>query len=182
MPARVGEHVVELDVGEAGRVDLGDDLVPEDARLHHVALLHRADAVVAHAGQLEGDGGDALDLVGVVDLGVDGALLAVAEVADLLGLAEVDAAGQLADDQDVEALDQLALERGEVGERVEALGGAQVGEELEVLAQAQEAGLGAHLVGDLVPLRARPRRRAARRRRPSALSMVASETAWPWAS
>ena len=93
----------------------------------------------ADAGELEGDGGDALDLEGVVDLGVDGALLAVAEVGDRLRLAEVDAAGQLADDEDVEALDQLALERGEVGERVEALGRAEVGEELEVLAQAQEA-------------------------------------------
>ena len=60
---------------------------------------------------------DALDLEGVVDLRVDGALLAVAEVADLLRLAEIDAAGQLAQDEDVEALDQLALQRGGVGER-----------------------------------------------------------------
>jgi hypothetical protein len=36
-------------------------------------------SVVARAGQLKRDGGDAVDLVGVVDLGVDGALLAVAE-------------------------------------------------------------------------------------------------------
>ena len=46
--------------------------------------------------QFEGDARDTLDLVGVVDLGVDGALLAVAEVDNVLGLAEIDAAGQLA--------------------------------------------------------------------------------------
>ena len=89
----------------------------------------------------------------VVDLGVDGALLAVAEVGDGLRLAEVDAAGQLADDQDVEALDQLALQRREVGQRVEALRRPQVGEELELLAQPQQPGLGADVVGHLVPLR-----------------------------
>ena len=156
--AGVGEHVGELDVGEAGGVGGGDDLVPEDAGLHDVALLHRADAVRADAGELEGDGRDALDLEAVVDLGVDGALLAVAEVGDRLRLAEVDAAGELADDEDVEALDELALERGEVGEGVEALRRAEVGEELEVLAEAEEAGLGADVVGHLVPLRAADRR------------------------
>jgi hypothetical protein len=56
--------------------------------------------------------GDALDLVGVVDLRVDAALLAVAEIDDLLRLAEIDAAGQFAHDQDVEALDHIALQRG----------------------------------------------------------------------
>ncbi len=83
---------------------------------------------------------DALDLVGVVDLGVDRALLAVAEVGDGLRLAEVDAAGQLAQDHDVEALDQLALERGGIGERRIGHGRAQVGVEREILAQAQQAG------------------------------------------
>ena len=43
-------------------------------------------------------------------------------------------------------------ERG-LGERGIADGGAQVGEQVEVLAQPQQAGLGAHLVGHLVPLR-----------------------------
>ena len=59
------------------------------------------------AGQVEGDAADAVDLVGLVDLGVDSALLAIAEIGDLLGLAEIDAAGQLADDENVETLDQF---------------------------------------------------------------------------
>ena len=84
--------------------------MPEHAGLHDVALFHRGDLVAPLARQLEGDAGDALDLVGVVDLGIDGALLAVAEIGDGLRLAEIDAAGQLAHDHDVEPLDHLALE------------------------------------------------------------------------
>ncbi len=101
--------------------------------------------------QLEGHRGDALDLVGFVDLRIDGALLSVAEVDDLLGLAEIDAAGQLAHDHDVEAVDQLALQRRGVGERGITDRGAQIGEQLEVLAQPQQPGLGPLLVRNAIP-------------------------------
>ena len=73
--------------------------------------------VLARARQLEGDAGDALDLERVVDLRVDAALLAVAEVDDLLRLAEIDAAGQFAHDEDVEPFDDLRLQRGGGGQR-----------------------------------------------------------------
>ena len=116
--------------------------------------MHQA---LALAREIEGDGGDALDLVGVVDLGIDGALLAVAEIGDGLGLAEIDAAGQLAHDHDVEAVDQVALERGGVGERLIADGGAEIGEQLEVLAQAEQPGLGALVVRHAIPFRAADR-------------------------
>ena len=139
-------------LGVFGRVDAGDHLVPQYARLHHVALFGRGDLVAAGRGQLEGDAGDALDLVGVVDLRVDAALLAVAEVGDGLGFAEVDAARQFTDDQDVEPFHHLALERGGIGQRRIADGRTQVGEEAEILAQPQQARLGAHIVRHLVPL------------------------------
>ena len=113
--------------------------------------------VAAKPRELEGDGGDALDLVGLVDLGVDGALLAVPQILDLLRLAEIDAAGQLAHDHDVEAVDAVALERGGVGERRVADGRTEIGEELEVLAQAQKAGLRALVVRDAVPFGAADR-------------------------
>ena len=102
-------------------------------------LFGRGHLVAALAREIEGDAADALDLVGVVDLGVDAALLAVAEIDDLLGLAEIDAAGQLAHDHDVEALDDLALERRGVGERGIADRRAQIGVEREILAQPQQA-------------------------------------------
>ena len=87
-----------------------------------------------------------------VDLRVDGALFAVLQRHDLLRLAEVHPARQLAHDHDVEAFDQLALQRGGVGERRIADGRAQVGEQAEVLAQPQKPGLGAYRVGHAVPL------------------------------
>src|SRR5262249_7408236 len=75
--AGVGDLMLELDVLELAGVQLLDHLVPQHARLHHVALLHRGDLVAPLARELEGNAGDALDLVGVVDLGVDRALLTV---------------------------------------------------------------------------------------------------------
>ncbi len=83
--AIVGEDVLELHVGIAFLVHARDDLVPQHAGLHDVTFLGRVHEVLALARQVESDGGDALDLVGLVDLGVDGALLAVAEIGDLFG-------------------------------------------------------------------------------------------------
>ena len=81
----------------------------------------------------------------------DRALLAVLERDELLGLAEIDAARQLADDDDVEVVDQFALQRRGVGEGGVADRRAEIGEETEVLAQAQEPRLGTGLVGYLLP-------------------------------
>ena len=108
--------------------------------------------VATGAGEIEGDAGDALDLVGGIDLGVDGALLAVLERHDLLGLAEIDAARQLAQDQDVEPFDDLALQGRSLGKCGIADRRAQVGEQVEILADAQQSRLRADLVGHLVPL------------------------------
>ena len=180
--AGVGQHVLELDVGVFFLVRRGHHLVPEHAGLHDVALFHRADAVVAGARQFEGDAGDALDLVGVVDLGVDAALLAVAEIDDFLRLAEIDAAGQLADDQDIEAVDQLRLQRGSRCQRRIADRRAQVGE----TAAGPCAGAAGRLPGALhkvrCPTSGRRRRRRERRRPPVAFAMSASEIAAPCAS
>ena len=180
--AGVGEHVGELDVGEAGAcvaVTTSFQSTPDFITLRFSIEQTR---FAAHPRHLEGDGGDALDLEGVVDLGVDGALLAVAEVGDRLRLAEVDAAGQLADDQDVEPLDELALQRGEVGERVEALGRAQVGEEPEVLAQPQQAGLRAGRRRATLSHFGPPTAPSSTASAACARAIVASEIAAPWAS
>src|SRR6476469_10291416 len=107
--------------------------------------------VAAKTRKIEGDRSDALDLVGLVDLGIHGALLAVAQILDLLRLTEIDAAGQLAHDHDVETVNLVALERGGVGERRIKDGGAAIGEELEVLTQPQQPGLWALVVSDAVP-------------------------------
>ena len=81
MPPASASMWSSCDVGIRALVDVGHHLVPQHARLHDVPLLHRRHLVPPRAREVEGDAGDALDLVGVVDLRVDGALLAVAEVA-----------------------------------------------------------------------------------------------------
>jgi hypothetical protein len=67
-------------------------------------------------------------------------------------LAEVDVAGQLADDEDVQAGHQLGLEAGGAHELLVADGRAEVGEQAQVLAQAQDGLLGAQRAVELVVL------------------------------
>ncbi len=152
-PAGVGELMLELHVLVFARVNLADHFVPQHAGFHDVALFHRGQLVAALACQIESDARDALDFIGVVDLGIDGALLAVAEIGDGFGFAEIDAAGELAHDHDIEALDHLALQARGVGERGIAHRGAQVREQAEFLAQAKQPRLGPRIIRDAVPLR-----------------------------
>jgi hypothetical protein len=63
-------------------------------------------------------------------------------------LAEVEVAGQLAQDQDVEPLDHLALQRRRLDQLVEQEGRPEVGEQLQVLAQAQQGSARPHHVRD----------------------------------
>ena len=107
--------------------------------------------LAAAAGELEGEANDALHfLLGVAER-VDG--LAAAGVGPaFLGLAEVDAAGELAQDDHVDVLDDVALERGVVGEEGEHLDGADVGKEPEAFAQAEDRLLRPDLGAGLVPL------------------------------
>ena len=87
--------------------DLGDDVLPELEGLEHVGLVDAGQPLAALARRLEGDVGDALDLRARVAHRVEGLLGAgegaVGRAAPAARLAEVDVAGELADDQDVEA-------------------------------------------------------------------------------
>ena len=130
--AVVGIHVRQLHVGIVGG-DLGRDGPPQGARLHDIGLVHRADAALAGAGQFKGRAADAGDLGLGIGLGVIGAALAVG--ADFIGAgqAEIDARRGLAHDQDVEAPDQVGLQRRGVQQFVETDGGPQVGVEVQRL-------------------------------------------------
>ena len=143
----------KLHVLEFARMRLSHDLVPQNAGLHHVALFHRRDFVAPLARKLEGDARDALDFVGVVDLRVDGALLAIAEVGDGFRFAEINAAGEFAQNDDIETVHDFPLERRGIGERRIADRGTDVGEQAQILAQPQQPRFGAFVVGHLVPLR-----------------------------
>ena len=138
-------------------MQLGRLFAPQHAGVHHVGLLRGEDLVLALARQFEGDGADAADLGGRVALRVEGLDLAGGVDVAAARLTEIHAAGQLADDHDVEALDDLGLQRGGVDQRVEHLGRAQVGEEVHLLAQAEQAAF--RLLAEVggVPLRAADR-------------------------
>ena len=82
--------------------------------------------VVALLRRLETDARDALNLGDGIDHGIEAGAVTVLVLAEALGLAEVDAADELADDHDVGALDDLALEGGGVDELREDVGGARL--------------------------------------------------------
>ncbi len=94
-----------------------------------------------------------MDLRRRVNLRVDSAPAAVRQVLDAARFAEIDAAGELADDDDVEVADDLGLKRRRLDQRGEDNGRAKVGEQGHVLAQAQQAALGLLRERQIVPLR-----------------------------
>ncbi len=150
----VGQHVLQLDVGVFALVQIGHDLAPEEAGVHHIGLLGRGHLVAAAPRQLEGDPRHPLDLALGVDLQVIPALLAGRGVRIDALVAEIDPRGQLAHDHDVEAGDDLALQGRGVGQGFEADRRTQVGEGVHRLAQVQEARfrtLVARIVGPLRP-------------------------------
>ena len=96
-PCRVDEHVLELNV-RIVRGDARDVLAPEPRRLEHVHLVHRGELRPPRPGKLERAPGNPLDRLRCVGAGVVGR--AVGEPA---AGAVVEAADELADDQQVDA-------------------------------------------------------------------------------
>ena len=145
--ALVDEHVLELDVREL----LGVHAVTTSRHSRLVSsTLALSTLVTLRARGAEGDARDALDLGDGVDAQVAGA------VGGARLLAEVDAAGELAHDEQVGALDDARASAG--SRRSSAVDGphrAQVRVQARALAQAEQALLGARRVGvGRVPLRA----------------------------
>ena len=127
-------------------------LTPQQPGFHHVGLLDRAELVLTLARQFERDAGDALDFRRGVDLGVDAPALAVGQLLDPARLAEIDAAGQFADDHQVEAANDIGLERRCIDQSVEHRRRTQVGEQAEFLAEPEQAGFRPLIEPDVVPL------------------------------
>jgi len=149
--ARVHELVDQRHVGEA-LGHLLDHLHPELRGLEHVGLVHVRHVLAAPARRLEGHPADAGDLDLVVHHRVARLALA-ADDAHPARLAEVQAAGQLAHHQQVDAVDDLGAQRRGLDQRREHAGGTQVGVQAQLLADAQQALLGAPVHRQRVPLR-----------------------------
>ena len=127
------------------------DLLPEAGRIEDVALFHAAQFLAALAGGFETDAADAADLFFGVGQLVDGDLLAV--LFDGLMLAEVDAADELSDDDEVDALgNDLRPEGRSVGQLGPDLGGAVVGVNAHARSQAEQTLFRTLGAGNVVPL------------------------------
>ncbi len=145
----VDEHVLEGDVGEFAGESV-EGLAPESGGFEDVGLVDGGEMASAAAGALECGAGDAFDFKDGIGLGVEG-LGAVGAVA-ASAFAEIDAAREFADDEEVEAVGgEVGAERGGVAEGGEESGGAQVGVEAEGLAEAEEGAFGAQVGGEGVP-------------------------------
>ncbi len=109
--------------------------------------------------------------------------VAVARLAGrLAAVAEVDAAGQLADDEHVHAVEQLRAQRRGRGQRRMDADRSQVGEQAQAAAQREQRLLRADRRGRIGPLRVRRPRRAGSRRPRRRRSTSSGRMATPYAS
>ena len=149
--ARVHELMVDVDVGEL-RADLVDDLAPKPRGGQHVRLVHAGQAAAAALRQLHGEPDDAPDLPLRVPEGVDRDA-ALRGVALLRRAPEVQPGGELADDQEVHALEDLRPDGRRRHERRHDRDRAKVGEELEAATKREQRLLRADPGVRIVPAR-----------------------------
>ena len=148
----IDKAVLQLHIGILC-ADLGHHLAPESTRGEDIRLVDRGESLAARSRQLEGDDGDATDLVFVVREGVDRAPAARRRLFSRR-LPEVETAGQLAHHEHVDALEALCLERRRPDQLGQDRDGAKVCKEVEARAQGEERLLRAHAGVGVVPLRA----------------------------
>ena len=130
--ARVHVHVREADVGEVVR-DVGDRRPPQPRGFQHVRLVYRGHETPPPARLLEPDPGDTLDLRARVAHRVERLVCGTAA-----RLPEVQAAEQLADDQDIGAGHALGAIRSRANERSVGIGRAEIREPAQCPAQGQQ--------------------------------------------
>ncbi len=151
--AVVDQHVLEAHL----RVVLGHPghhLPPQLRHDQHVGLVHRGQPLAPLHGHVEGGARDPLDLPHGVGHRVHRAGVPSGALDPPARLAEVEPAGELADDHEVGPLDHRPLERRGVHQHREAGGRPQVGEEIELLADGEQPALRPSLLRHAVPLRA----------------------------
>ncbi len=129
-----------------------DDLPPELGNLKNIGLVNGGDPTPTLAGQLKGQSGDAFDLRFAVDVGIETFPLTVFPGANTPGFPKIDASGQLPDDQDVQASDQLCFQAGSRRQLRKENGRPQVGKQIEISTYRQQAALGPVPRGQAIPL------------------------------
>ncbi|MNQ74500.1 hypothetical protein D3C85_892590 [compost metagenome] len=139
------------------RIILGhllDHFTPQLAGSQYVGLVHRAQLLAAHHGHVEADTGDTTDFAFAVRQGVVGLTLAVFQGTGATRCTEIDAAGQFANDQDVQPGNDFRLQAGSLGQLRVQNRRTQVAEQAQLRTDFQQATLRADVTLDGVPFRA----------------------------
>ena len=137
--------MIERDIAIFALMQADHGLAPKAAGGQHIGLVDRGQPSAAAARRLERDARHALHFLGAI-----GAFVGCVRIA-FLPFAEIDAAGQLAHDQQIDARRTVGLQRGEILQPVEQRDGPQIGIGAQRLAQAQQTGFGARAA--LIPFR-----------------------------
>src|SRR5579872_1374161 len=102
--------MAEFDIGELLRVQSRDLLTPQHAGLQHIGFVDRADLASSRPRELKRRSRHAADLAGRILLGVEAAALTIGKCFDAARLAKIDAAGEFANDDEIDALQYAGLQ------------------------------------------------------------------------
>src|SRR6266550_22617 len=144
--------MVERDVGELFAHYPRDGGAPESRSLEHVCLVDRCQLAPAFARDIRGDARHALDLRGRIDALINRTFAAIHSLTALV--AEIHAARQLADEDQVHSLQPLRAQWRCRGQRWMDAHGTKVGVHLQLSAQAKQSLLRALTRVGIVPARA----------------------------
>src|SRR5207244_13414622 len=101
----------ELDIGKFRSVQGNDFLAPQHAGFEYIGLVDRANLVPSRPRQLKRGTRDTANLISRILLGVEATALPVGERLDAARLAEINPAGQFANDDEVDVPQHAGLER-----------------------------------------------------------------------
>ena len=118
--------------------NLADDFAPQNGRLQDVGFIDGSDFVTTFTSGFKSDARDTFDLKAVIHLSIKGFLMLTAAFA-AFRLAEVNAAGQFANAENVEAVGgNIGAQRTERFQPLIQFGRAQIAEQFEVFTQRQQ--------------------------------------------
>ena len=132
---RVDQHVFECHIREFIAHQPCGHFAPQARSLQHVRLVDLRDVPATPAREAPGNASDALDLSHGIGTLVHGAVR-LARLA-----AEIQAAGELAHEQQVHAVEDFGLDGGGIAQRGHDLHGPQVGVDAQLGAQPEQGGL-----------------------------------------
>src|SRR5205085_5444586 len=121
-----------------------DHFAPENRRVEHVRLVDRAEPLFALARYLEAEASNAAYLGLAVEHGVEAFGITVGVDTAAARRTEIDVAGELAHNHQVQSGNYLRLERGRCGKFGIEERGTQIGEQAQRLADGKQSLLGAN--------------------------------------